>query len=82
MPESTDLDQRWNRSAVRERVGEGDRVLNTFAYTCAFSVVAALGGATATSVDLSKNYLEWGKRNFVLNELDPADNSCIGKNTY
>src|SRR5262249_26088976 len=42
-------------------------VLNTFAYTCAFSVCAALAGARVTSLDLSKKYLEWGKRNFALN---------------
>jgi 23S rRNA (cytosine1962-C5)-methyltransferase len=44
-------------------------VLNTFAYTCAFSVCAALGGARTTSLDLSKKYLEWGKRNFLLNRI-------------
>lgn len=67
------LDQRLNRQSVRNRVQSGDRVLNTFAYTCGFSVVAALGGATSTSVDLSKNYLEWGKRNFTHNEIQPSD---------
>ena len=45
-------------------------VLNTFAYTCAFSVCAARTGARVTSVDLSKKYLEWGRRNFALNGLD------------
>lgn len=52
-------------------------VLNTFAYTCGFSVCAALGGARTTSLDLSKKYLEWGKRNFALNELDPAEHDFI-----
>src|SRR5438477_119069 len=52
-------------------------VLNTFAYTCAFSVCAALGGASVTSLDLSKKYLDWGKRNFVLNGLDPAEHDFI-----
>jgi 23S rRNA (cytosine1962-C5)-methyltransferase len=51
---------------------KGKEVLNTFAYTCGFSVCAALQGARVTSVDLSKKYLEWGKRNFALNDLDPA----------
>ena len=45
-------------------------VLNNFAYTCAFSVCAAKAGARTTSLDLSKKYLEWGKRNFTLNQLD------------
>jgi len=52
-------------------------VLNTFAYTCAFSVCAALGGARTTSLDLSRKYLEWGRRNFVLNGLDPDQHEFI-----
>lgn len=52
-------------------------VLNTFAYTCGFSVAAARAGARVTSLDLSKKYLEWGKRNFVLNKLDPAQHDFI-----
>ena len=67
------LDQRENRSRVGSRVSTGQRVLNTFSYTCAFSVAAALGGAITTSLDLSKNYLEWGKRNFHANEIDPQE---------
>jgi len=47
----------------------GMEVLNTFAYTCGFSVCAAKAGARTTSLDLSKKYLEWGRRNFALNEL-------------
>ena len=52
-------------------------VLNVFAYTCGFSVCAAKGGAKTTSLDLSKKYLEWGRRNFVLNGLDPAAHDFI-----
>ncbi len=52
-------------------------VLNTFAYTCGFSVCAAKAGAKTTSLDLSKKYLEWGKRNFALNGLDPAGHDFI-----
>jgi 23S rRNA (cytosine1962-C5)-methyltransferase len=52
-------------------------VLNAFAYTCGFSVAAAAAGAHVTSLDLSKKYLEWGKRNFVLNQLDPARHEFI-----
>ena len=55
----------------------GREVLNTFAYTCGFSVCAALAGARATSLDLSKKYLEWGRRNFALNGLDPAAHDFI-----
>ncbi len=50
----------------------GCQLLNCFAYTCGFSVCAARAGARTTSLDLSKKYLEWGRRNFLLNGLDPA----------
>jgi 23S rRNA (cytosine1962-C5)-methyltransferase len=66
------LDQRDNRVRVREAVKPGDTVLNTFAYTGAFSVCAALAGATTTTLDLSQPYLEWSKQNMQANEVDPA----------
>ncbi|HTH48955.1 MAG TPA: class I SAM-dependent methyltransferase, partial [Candidatus Limnocylindria bacterium] len=77
------LDQRDNRRRLLARhVAAGfplypgntamPEVLNCFAYTCAFSVCAALGGARTTSLDLSRKYLDWGRRNFTLNGLDPA----------
>jgi 23S rRNA (cytosine1962-C5)-methyltransferase len=53
------------------------RVLNTFAYTCSFSVCAARAGALTTSLDLSRKYVEWGKNNFLLNELDPAGHEFL-----
>ena len=52
-------------------------VLNAFAYTCGFSVCAAKAGANTTSIDLSKKYLEWGKRNFELNGIDPTEHEFI-----
>jgi 23S rRNA (cytosine1962-C5)-methyltransferase len=57
-------------------------MLNTFAYTCGFSVCAAKAGARTTSLDLSKKYLEWGKRNFALNGLDPAAHDFIFGDTF
>ncbi len=57
-------------------------ILNTFAYTCGFSVCAAKAGARVTSLDLSKKYLEWGKRNFTLNGLDPAAHDFIYGDTF
>jgi len=63
------LEHRDTRRRVRE-LAAGRAVLNTFAYTCAFSVAAALGGAACTvSVDLSRKHLEWGQRNFAANGL-------------
>lgn len=63
------LDQRANRAYLRNRAPK--RLLNTFAYTCSFSVVAALAGAGTVSVDLSKKSLDRGRDNFALNGLDP-----------
>ena len=57
-------------------------VLNTFSYTCGFSVCAAMAGARTTSLDLSKKYLEWGKRNFALNSLDPTQHDFIYGDTF
>lgn len=62
------LDQRNNRTYVHNH-SHGKEVLNLFSYTCAFSVGAAKGGGTVTSIDTSKKYLEWGRRNFKLNGL-------------
>jgi 23S rRNA G2069 N7-methylase RlmK/C1962 C5-methylase RlmI len=71
------LDQRDNRKRVRD-LSAGKEVLNLFAYTCGFSVAAAAGGArSTTSVDLSPSHLEWGRRNFALNHLDPAGHEFI-----
>jgi 23S rRNA (cytosine1962-C5)-methyltransferase len=56
---------------------KGKAVLNCFAYTCGFSVSAGLAGATTVSLDLSKKYLDWGKRNFTANKLDPNAHDFI-----
>jgi 23S rRNA (cytosine1962-C5)-methyltransferase len=59
------LDQRKNRGVVRS-LAKGARVLNLFAYTCPFTVAAAMGGAEATvSVDASPSALEWGMKNVL-----------------
>ena len=55
----------------------GLEILNTFAYTCGFSVCAARAGARTTSLDLSRKYLDWGRRNFELNGLDLAAHDLI-----
>lgn len=76
------LDQRDNRLRVRQRVSAGDTVLNTFAYTGAFSVCAALGDAETTTLDLSQPYLDWAKRNFQHNQLDPAAHHFCKGDTF
>lgn len=66
------LDQRDNRAELRSRLSAGQTLLNTFAYTGAFSVFAAAAGATATTLDLAQPYLDWAKRNFELNGFESA----------
>ncbi len=73
------LDQRLNRQRVKLAVSAGDKVLNTFAYTGAFSVMAALAGAETTTLDLSSSYLDWTWENFTANNLDPKQHhGCKG----
>lgn len=70
------LDHRITRAMVREEA-PGKRFINFFGYTGTFSVYAAAGGASVTTtVDLSQPYLEWAKRNMVLNGF------CGGEHTY
>jgi len=69
------LDQRANRAFLRNQPVR--RVLNTFAYTCSFSVVAALAGAETVSADLSQKSLDRGRLNFTLNGLDPSAHRFI-----
>ena len=65
------LDQRDVRGALTERYAAGKRVLNTFSYTGAFSVAAAMGGAIeTTSVDVANRSLERTKEQFAVNNLD------------
>ncbi|MCB1062441.1 MAG: class I SAM-dependent rRNA methyltransferase [Verrucomicrobiae bacterium] len=65
------LDQRENRRRLMDRVQPGERILNCFAYTCAFSVAAAKVGGITSSLDLSSPYLDWGKLNLENNGIDP-----------
>jgi 23S rRNA (cytosine1962-C5)-methyltransferase len=84
------LDQRDNRRRLLTGHVAGDfpllhtqhatrdrELLNVFAYTCGFSVCAARAGMRTTSLDLSKKYLEWGRRNFALNGIEPAEHDFI-----
>ncbi|MBG9453264.1 50S rRNA methyltransferase [Lysinibacillus sphaericus] len=65
------LDQREVRLAIRDRYAEGKNMLNTFSYTGAFSVAAALGGAVkTTSVDVAKRSLAKTIEQFSVNSID------------
>jgi 23S rRNA (guanine2445-N2)-methyltransferase / 23S rRNA (guanine2069-N7)-methyltransferase len=64
------LDHRVTRALLRE-LAHDRRFLNLFGYTGTATVHAALGGARAsTTVDMSRTYLDWARRNFELNRLD------------
>lgn len=67
------LDQRDNRQRVRLHCQPGTKILNTFAYTGAFSVYAAMAGAVTTTLDLAQPCLDWARENFLLNGLNPDD---------
>lgn len=63
------LDHRTTRQIVAKKA-KGKDVLNLFAYTGSISVHCALKGARSiTTVDLSRTYTDWAKRNFRLNNL-------------
>ncbi len=67
------LDMRPGRQWVREHA-QGARVLNLFAYTCAFSVAAIAGGAErVVNVDMSSRSLSIGRQNHRLNGQESAD---------
>lgn len=63
-------DQRDIRKLLREKFAAGKSVLNTFSYTGAFSVAAALGGASKTvSVDLAGRSLKKTREMFEVNNI-------------
>ncbi|ALS79982.1 class I SAM-dependent rRNA methyltransferase [Planococcus kocurii] len=65
------LDQRDVRNVIKQKYAKGKTVLNTFSYTGAFSVAAALGGARkTTSVDLAKRSSSKTIEQFSVNGID------------
>lgn len=61
-------DQRENRAWLRSR--RPASLLNLFAHTCAFGVLAASTGAATLNIDTSARALERGRDNFRANRLD------------
>jgi 23S rRNA (cytosine1962-C5)-methyltransferase len=68
--------RRWVREYINERISQATpaqarvKVLNLFAYTCAFSVVALQAGAKqVVNVDMSHGALAIGQQNHPLNGL-------------
>jgi 23S rRNA (guanine2445-N2)-methyltransferase / 23S rRNA (guanine2069-N7)-methyltransferase len=71
------LDHRATRAMLGE-LARGKRFLNLFGYTGTATVHAALGGAAATTtVDMSRTYLDWARRNFELNGMDTKKHGLI-----
>lgn len=61
----------------------GTTVLNTFAFTGAFSVSAAYHGAAhVVSVDLSRKVLDRAEANFRANDLDPSLHDFLASDTF
>jgi len=65
------LDQKDVRKTIRDKYAKGKTVLNTFSYTGAFSVFAALGEAKeTTSVDLANRSRAKTEEQFRVNNID------------
>jgi 23S rRNA (cytosine1962-C5)-methyltransferase len=77
------LDHRVTREKVQIEAKD-KKVLNLFSYTGSFSVYAAAGAAgEVVTVDLSKTYLDWAKRNMELNGfIDPAKYKFIQADVF
>ncbi|NOR57553.1 MAG: RlmI/RlmK family 23S rRNA methyltransferase [Sulfurimonas sp.] len=77
------LDQKDVRKTIRDTYAKGKTVLNTFSYTGAFSVFAALGGAKkTTSVDLAKRSLSKTQEQFSVNNIDSSAQDIIVEDVF
>lgn len=76
------LDQRDNRMRLAALLSPGDSFLNTFAYSCSFSMFAARAGAKTLSLDLAKGGLETGKKNFARNGLSLEGHRFIADDVF
>jgi 23S rRNA (guanine2445-N2)-methyltransferase / 23S rRNA (guanine2069-N7)-methyltransferase len=71
------LDHRHTRAMVRDAAADA-RFLNLFAYTGAFSVYAAAGGAAqTTTLDWSATYLDWARENMSLNGFSGSQHRFV-----
>ena len=77
------LDQKDVRRTIRDKYAKGKTVLNTFSYTGAFSIFAALGGSTGTtSVDLAKRSLPKTSEQFEVNSIDLQHQEIIVEDVF
>ena len=73
-------DQRSNRQSLMKR--NPPNVLNCFAYTCAFSVVAASVNCKTLSIDLAKKALDRGRKNFSLNGIVTSGHRFLADDVF
>ena len=72
------LDQHEIRGSLVDGLAMGKSLLNMFSYTAAFSVAAAMGGASqTTSVDLAKRSRELSQAHFQANGISTDDHRFI-----
>ncbi|KXT98646.1 class I SAM-dependent rRNA methyltransferase [Streptococcus mitis] len=72
------LDQHEVRGSLVDGLAMGKSLLNMFSYTAAFSVAAAMGGASqTTSVDLAKRSRELSEAHFQANGLSTDEHRFV-----
>ena len=72
------LDQHEVRGSLVDGLSMGKSLLNMFSYTAAFSVAAAMGGAThTTSVDLAKRSRELSQAHFQANGISTDEHRFV-----
>ena len=77
------LDQREVRKTIRDKYAKGKTMLNTFSYTGAFSVFAALGAASKTiSVDLANRSRAKTEEQFRINNIDVEVQDIIVEDVF
>lgn len=86
------LDQRENRQKVFElmksiasnkETNVKPTILNTFCFTCSFSIPSAkFANCITTNIDASKSSLSWAKDNFFLNGIDPNDHIFLENDAF
>lgn len=70
------LDHRLTRRMLREQA-QDKRFLNLFGYTGAATVHAAVSARATTTVDMSRTYLDWARRNLALNGFEGQKHELI-----
>ena len=74
------LDHRPVRRLIYD-MAKDKRFLNLFCYTASATIYAVQGGAISSlSIDMSKSYVDWAKRNLSLNSIVSESNEVLREN--